>query len=84
MGTALFGLLGNAAGFGGSGAADIPALVPAIVFGISAAVSLIASVPRCASTGWSRSAAESALSRIDPALRLVAAEDQPQAPAAGR
>ena len=42
MGTALFGLLGNAAGFGGSGAADIPALVPAIVFGLSAAVSLIA------------------------------------------
>jgi len=42
MGTALFGLLGNAAGFGGSGAADIPALVPAIVFGVSAAVSLIA------------------------------------------
>jgi MFS family permease len=42
MGTALAGLLGNAAGFGGTGAADIPALVPMIVFGVSAAVSLVA------------------------------------------
>src|SRR5258707_15502524 len=42
IGTALFGLLGNLAGFGRAGAADIPALVPMIVFGISAAVSLIA------------------------------------------
>ncbi len=40
MGTALAGLLGNAAGFGATGAADIPARVPMIVFGVSAAVSL--------------------------------------------
>jgi MFS family permease len=42
MGTAVAGLLGNLAGFGGTGAADIPALVPMIVFGVSAAVSLVA------------------------------------------
>jgi MFS family permease len=40
MGTALAGLLGNAAGFGATGAADIPARVPMLVFGVSAAVSL--------------------------------------------
>ena len=42
VGAALAGLLGNAAGFGAAGAADIPALGPMIVFGTSAAVSLIA------------------------------------------
>jgi hypothetical protein len=40
MGAALAGLLGNAAGFGAMGAADIPARVPMLVFGVSAAVSL--------------------------------------------
>ncbi len=40
MGTALAGLLGNAAGFGATSATDIPARVPVIVFGVSAAVSL--------------------------------------------
>jgi MFS family permease len=40
MGAALAGLLGNAAGFGATGAADIPARVPMLVFGVSAAVSL--------------------------------------------
>ena len=40
MGTALAGLLGNAAGFGATSAADIPQRVPMIVFGVSAAVSL--------------------------------------------
>jgi MFS family permease len=40
MGTALAGLLGNIAGFGSAGAADIPARVPVTVFGVSAAVSL--------------------------------------------
>jgi hypothetical protein len=41
IGTALAGLLGNAAGFGATGATDIPARVPMIVFGVSAAVSLL-------------------------------------------
>jgi MFS family permease len=40
MGTALAGLLGNAAGFGATGAADIPARVPMTVFGVSAAIAL--------------------------------------------
>lgn len=40
MGAALAGLLGNAAGFGATSAADIPARVPMLVFGVSAAVSL--------------------------------------------
>ena len=41
LGAAISGLLGNAAGFAGSGAADIPASVPITVFGTSAAVSLL-------------------------------------------
>ena len=41
IGTAFAGLLGNAAGFGATSAADIPARVPMIVFGVSAAVSLL-------------------------------------------
>ncbi|HEY2890189.1 MAG TPA: MFS transporter [Dongiaceae bacterium] len=40
IGAALAGLLGNMAGFGTSGAADIPAAVPVAVFGVSALVSL--------------------------------------------
>jgi len=40
IGAALAGLLGNMAGFGASGAADIPAAVPVAVFGVSALVSL--------------------------------------------
>lgn len=36
IGAALAGLLGNAAGFGGFGATDIPAAVPLTVFGVSA------------------------------------------------
>ena len=40
IGAALAGLLGNMAGFGAAGAADIPALVPMLVFGVSALVSL--------------------------------------------
>ncbi|MDY0885619.1 MFS transporter [Dongia soli] len=38
VGAALAGLLGNAAGFGGFGATDIPAAVPITVFGVSALV----------------------------------------------
>jgi hypothetical protein len=38
IGAALAGLLGNAAGFGGFGATDIPASVPITVFGVSALV----------------------------------------------
>ena len=41
LGAAISGLLGNAAGFGAEGAADIPAAVPMTVFGTSAAVSLL-------------------------------------------
>lgn len=40
-GAALAGLLGNLAGFGAAGAADIPATVPLTVFGVSASVALI-------------------------------------------
>lgn len=40
VGAALAGLLGNLAGFGAAGAADIPAEVPLIVFGVSALVAL--------------------------------------------
>jgi len=40
VGAALAGLLGNAAGFGAASVADIPARVPMLVFGVSAAVSL--------------------------------------------
>ena len=40
IGAALAGLLGNLAGFGATGAADIPAQVPMIVFGVSAVVAL--------------------------------------------
>jgi MFS family permease len=42
VGAALSGLLGNVAGFGATGAADIPAAVPVTVYGVSAAVSLLA------------------------------------------
>ena len=42
IGAALAGLLGNLAGFGASGAADIPEAVPVTVFGVSAALSLLA------------------------------------------
>src|SRR5579885_697902 len=42
IGAAASGLLGNAAGFAAEGAADIPAAVPIIVFGASAAASLLA------------------------------------------
>jgi MFS family permease len=41
VGAAISGLLGNAAGFGAEGAADIPAAVPVTVYGASAAVSLL-------------------------------------------
>jgi len=41
VGAAISGLLGNAAGFGAEGAADIPAAVPVTVFGASAGVSLL-------------------------------------------
>jgi MFS family permease len=41
LGAAISGLLGNAAGFGAEGAADIPAAVPVTVYGASAAVSLL-------------------------------------------
>jgi MFS family permease len=41
LGAAISGLLGNAAGFGAEGAADIPAAVPITVYGASAAVSLL-------------------------------------------
>ncbi len=47
---ALAGLLGNAAGFGGFGAADIPAAVPMTVFGVSALGSLYILV--CAFRFW--------------------------------
>ena len=40
-GAALAGLLGNLAGFGAAGAADIPAKVPLVVFGVSALVALV-------------------------------------------
>ena len=40
IGAALAGLLGNLAGFGATGALDIPAAVPMTVFGVSAAISL--------------------------------------------
>ncbi len=40
IGAALAGLLGNLAGFGATGATDIPAAVPMTVFGVSAALSL--------------------------------------------
>ena len=42
FGAAISGLLGNIAGFGGEGAADIPAAVPITVYGVSAALSLLA------------------------------------------
>jgi MFS family permease len=41
IGTAIAGLLGNAAGFGRHGPADIPALVPMTVYGASAAAALV-------------------------------------------
>jgi MFS family permease len=41
LGAAISGLLGNAAGFGAEGAADIPPAVPVTVYGTSAAVSLL-------------------------------------------
>jgi MFS family permease len=40
IGAALAGLLGNLAGFGATGATDIPVAVPVTVFGVSAAISL--------------------------------------------
>jgi MFS family permease len=42
FGAAISGLLGNVAGFGAEGAADIPAAVPITVYGASAALSLLA------------------------------------------
>ena len=42
IGAAIAGLLGNAAGFAGSGASDIPASVAIVVYGVSAAVAAIA------------------------------------------
>ncbi len=42
FGAAISGLLGNIAGFGAEGAADIPAAVPITVYGVSAALSLLA------------------------------------------
>jgi MFS family permease len=42
IGAAVAGLIGNAAGFGRHGAADIPALVPILVYGASTAIALIA------------------------------------------
>jgi hypothetical protein len=41
FGAAIAGLLGNLAGFGATGATDIPAAVPITVFGVSAAVALL-------------------------------------------
>ena len=42
FGAAISGLLGNIAGFGAESAADIPAAVPITVYGVSAALSLLA------------------------------------------
>jgi hypothetical protein len=42
IGAAIAGLIGNAAGFGRNGAADIPALVPILVYGVGTVIALFA------------------------------------------